>query len=103
MGEIEGIAKLKWLFIHEKRYYFGKNPFKVKITIVYKSEANCPHFLWSDGEYDYDFGVEEHLKGLQIFWFKGYIRKRKLGFNLKYKELMKKRHSKRNEGSRTWF
>ena len=78
-----------------------KNPFKVKITIVYKSEANCPHFLWSDGEYDYDFGVEEHLKGLQIFWFKGYIRKRKLGFNLKYKELMKKRHSKRNEGSRT--
>ena len=68
-----------------------KHPLKVKITIVPRSEANCPHFLWSDGEYDYDFGIEKHLNKIQIFWFKGYIRKRKLGFNEKYKNLMKRR------------
>lgn len=71
-----------------------KNPFKVKITFVPLSEARCPHFLWSDGIYDYDFGVERHLKGLQILWFKGCIRRRKLGFNNKYKKAMKERYLK---------
>lgn len=68
-----------------------KNPSKVKVTIVTKSEANCPHFLWSDGINDYDFGVERHLSGFQILYFRGYIRKRKLGFNQKYKEQMRRR------------
>ena len=31
-----------------------RHPFKVKVTVVPRSEARCPHFLWSDGEYDYD-------------------------------------------------
>lgn len=65
-----------------------KNP-KIKITIVWKSEIRCPHFLWSDGQADYDFGVDKKLKLWQIFWFKGTIRKRKLGFNQYYKEYMK--------------
>lgn len=70
-----------------------RNPSKVSITIVPKSEANCPHFLWSDGQFDYDFGVERRLSGIQVLLFHGYIRKRKLGFNQKYKERMRKAHS----------
>lgn len=69
-----------------------KDPTHVKITVVPRSEANCPHFLWSDGNYDFDFGVERHLEGLHILWFEGYIRRRELGFNQKYKERMKRCH-----------
>ena len=74
-----------------------KHPFMVKVTIVPRSEANCPHFLWSDGEYDYDFGVERRLTGIQILLFRGYIRRRKLGFNKKYKERMRRSHQSREE------
>ena len=74
-----------------------KHPFMVKMTIVPRSEANCPHFLWSDGEYDYDFGVERRLTGVQILLFRGYIRRHKLGFNKKYKERMRRSHQSREE------
>lgn len=66
-----------------------KNPKKIKITLVPKSEAKCLHFLWSDGENDYDFGAERKIKF--YLWFKGYIRKRPLGFNQKYKNRMRQR------------
>jgi hypothetical protein len=46
--------------------------------------------MWSDGEADYDFGVERDIKWYEILWFKGEIRKRSLGFNEKYKEKMRK-------------
>lgn len=49
------------------------------------NEVFCPHFMWSDGKYDYDFGVERHLKWYEVFWFKGCIRCRKLGWNQKWK------------------
>ena len=64
-----------------------KNP-KIKITYVspFVNEVFCPHFLWSDGVNDYDFGVERHLKWYEILWFKGHIRQRNLGFNEKYKK-----------------
>lgn len=60
----------------------------IKITYIppQYNEVFCPHFLWYDGEFDYDFGVEKHLKWYQIFWFKGYIRQRKLGWNKRWKE-----------------
>ena len=62
----------------------------VKITYIApkygESYWYVPHFLWSDGKYDYDFGVEKHLNHLQVFWFKGCIRKRDLGWNEKYKQ-----------------
>ena len=74
-----------------------RNP-KVKITVVLISEAGKPHFLWIDGKYDYDFGVERPLPGWHIPCFKGHIRKRALGFNEKYKNLMKEK--KQNEYSR---
>ena len=63
-----------------------KNP-KVKITYVspFANEVFCPHFLWSDGKSDYDFGIERHLKLHERLWFKGHIRQRALGFNEKYK------------------
>lgn len=67
-----------------------RHPFKVRLTIVPRSEAKCPHFLWSDGEFDYDFGAERRLSGPQILLFRGYIRRRALGFNQKYKERMRK-------------
>lgn len=71
-----------------------KHPFKVKITMVKRSEANCPHFLWSDGVNDYDFGVERQITGFHYLWFEGYIRKRGLGFNERYKQQMKERYKK---------
>ena len=67
-----------------------RHPYTVKVTVVTRSEARCPHFLWSDGEYDYDFGVERRLVGTQILLFQGYIRRRGLGFNQKYKKRMRK-------------
>lgn len=70
------------------------HPLTVKITLVTRSEAGCPHFLWSDGRYDYDFGTENHLNGCEKFWFNGCIRRRKLGFNEKYKKRMKDRQSR---------
>lgn len=74
-----------------------KHPIKVRVTVVPRSEANCPHFLWSDGVYDYDFGVERRLQGVQVLLFCGYIRRRGLGFNVKYKERMRWSHSKKPE------
>ena len=46
----------------------------------------CPHFLWCDGQADYDFGVERYLKWWERFWFKGEIRKRKIGWNQHWKQ-----------------
>ena len=68
-----------------------RHPMSVKITVVKRSEAGCPHFMWSDGKNDFDFGVEKHLTGLQKIWFKGQIRKRHLGFNERYKRRMQVR------------
>lgn len=73
------------------------NPHNVKITVVRKSEGNCPHFLWSDGKNDYDFGVERRLRWCEIFWFEGSIRKRNLGFNQKYKKRMNERRKARRD------
>lgn len=60
-----------------------------KITITYLpptiNECFCPHWLWSDGVNDFDFGVERYLKWYERVWFKGCIRKRNLGFNSKWK------------------
>ena len=69
-----------------------KNPRKIKITFVPKSEKGSCHFMWSDGEADYDFGVERDIKWHEVLWFKGCIRKYCLGFNERYKEQMRKRY-----------
>ena len=71
------------------------NP-KIKITIVmpWGNEVFCPHVLWSDGVNDFDFGNEgkgdKWIKNWTLH--KGHIRKRKLGFNEKYKCVCKARH-----------
>ena len=49
-----------------------RHPSRVKVTVVPRSEAHCPHV------------------GAQILLFQGYIRRRGLGFNQKYKERMHK-------------
>lgn len=71
-----------------------KNWKNVKLTFVspFDNEVFCPHVMWTDGKYDYDFGNEG--KGDQgiLNWtlHKGHIRKRNLGFNDKYKKVCKK-------------
>ena len=76
----------------------------VRLTFVspLNNEVFCPHVMWSDGIYDYDFGNEG--KGDQgIFnWtlHKGHIRKRQLGFNQKYKRVCKEwtaKHKRRKK------
>ena len=56
------------------------------------NEVFCPHFMWSDGKHDYDFGNEgmgdQRLKNWTLH--KGHIRQRGLGFNQKYKNTMRK-------------
>lgn len=72
---------------------------KITITPLYHlliMKCSVPHFLWSDGEYDYDFGYEHKLP-LIFAWtlHKGHIRRRALGFNQRYKDTCKewaKRH-----------
>lgn len=74
----------------------------VKITYIPAryNECFCPHFLWTDGEYDYDFGVRRYLHWWERVWFKGEIRKRNRGFNEKWKQYRiakKKRNAEYNE------
>ncbi len=75
-----------------------RHPFRVSVTIAPRSEAGCPHFLWSNGKSDFDFGTEQRLTGAQILLFRGYIRRYELGFNQEYKERMRKAWSRTKEG-----
>lgn len=65
-----------------------KNPKGIKLTHIPSkyNEIFWPHWMWSDGEYDYDFGIDRHLKWYEKLWFKGSIRKRKVGFNERWKK-----------------
>ena len=74
-----------------------KSPKRVRLTYLSPliNEVFCPHWMWSDGEYDYDFGVERYLKWYERLWFKGCIRKRALGFNEKWKALRKEKTKRR--------
>lgn len=71
-----------------------KNP-KIKIMVLspFINEIFCPHFMWSDGKYDYDFGVDGHVPC--VLWFKGCIRRRTLGFNKKWKQAAIRAHYRR--------
>lgn len=74
-----------------------KDPKNVKITFIkpkYNKVKWIPHFLWSDGKSDFDFGTSETLKPYQIFLFKGNIRERSLGWNERYKEKLMKKYEK---------
>lgn len=59
-----------------------RHPFKVKIRYVPANlnEVFCPHIMWQDGEYTYDFYAEGYLKPLQRIWHKGYVRKSEFGY-----------------------
>lgn len=65
-----------------------KDPKHVKLYFLppqyTESPFPCPHFLWTDGKYDYDFGVEQDLTPLQVLFFKGCIRRYRKGFAKKY-------------------
>mgnify|MGYP005767095031 CR=1 FL=1 len=68
-----------------------KNPKNVKLTYVRCKGDIIPHFLWSDGVNDYDFGMvktnPKTVKWYNEIWFKGEIRKRHLGFNEEFKRI----------------
>ena len=74
----------------------------VKLTVI-PPQYNvifCPHILWSDGKADYEFCTSDALKWYQLFWFKGRIRERSLGWNKRYKEYiiaLKKRGAQHSE------
>lgn len=77
-----------------------KHKFKNKDVVItfihpkYKGGLT-PHYLWSDGVNDYDFGVDHKLKWYQVFYFKGRIRKRPLGWNEQYKANLIKKYNKK--------
>ena len=48
---------------------------KIKYIPARLNEVFCPHLMWHDGEYTYDFWAYGHLKPYQILWHKGRIRK----------------------------
>ena len=60
---------------------------KIIFFVPWRNEIFCPHFMWSDGKYDYDFGCEYNLS-LPFAWtiHKGHIRRRSAGFARRYKE-----------------
>ena len=66
----------------------------IEITYVstFDNEVFCPHFFWSDGKYDYDFGIEGMGDRGIIDWtiHKGHVRKREHGFAERYKTTCKK-------------
>ena len=70
-----------------------KDPFRVKLffckPIFEPGHFEMFHFMWTDGKADYDFSDHyydpEHNFPPKLF-FRGHIRKFKLGFAKKYKE-----------------
>lgn len=64
------------------KIYFCKPSFQNKFL-------QMPHFMWSDGIFDYDFSDEENnpLPWYQCFWFSGRIRRFRFGFARKYSEM----------------
>lgn len=73
-----------------------KNPKKVRITFIPARYTGgiYPHFLWSDGESDFDFGTDQKLKPYQYILFRGNIRERSLGWNERYKQMLVERKRK---------
>ncbi len=52
---------------------------KILVTSPWKNEIFCPHFMWYDGAYVYDFGIEELIPWIAAWTIhKGHIRKRPL-------------------------
>lgn len=75
------------------------DPKHVRLVFIRCSlnEVFCPHFLWTDGQYDYDFGVHHMLPSLfHVIWFQGTIRRYKKGFAIRYKNqlLAARKHKK---------
>lgn len=64
-----------------------KNPKEVKVyfckpQFIKHSKFKMPHFMWSDGKYDFDFSCDRDtlLHWYECFWFTGRIKRYKLGF-----------------------
>lgn len=77
-----------------------RHPFKVKIKYVpaYLNEVFCPHIMWHDGEYTYDFYASGYLTPLQRLWHKGEIRKSECGYYDKVISTLKERNRKKVQG-----
>lgn len=52
---------------------------KIIIFLPWNNEIWCPHFMWYDGTYVYDFGIEKRIPWIAAWTIhKGHIRKRPL-------------------------
>ena len=73
-----------------------KHPVKTKIKYLpaHLNEVYCPHWMWHDGEYTYDFYRQGKLKWYQFFWHKGYIRMNEYHYYEKVLKAMKEWKSK---------
>lgn len=69
-----------------------RHPIKIKIKYIPArlNEVFCPHLMWHDGEYTYDFWAYGHLKPYQILWYKGRIRKNEYDYYDKCIKTLKK-------------
>ena len=73
-----------------------KNPnIKLIVCMPWENEVFCPHVMWSDGIFDYDFGNEglgdqgiQKIKNWTIHI--GHLRRWELGEAEKYKDICKK-------------
>ena len=89
-----------------------KHPMNVHIMFInpFLNDSFCPHFMWSDGKYDYDFGgckYDENTPELFMMFkewtiHKGHIRQRPLGSNKKWKQYITEKH-KRNAKYEEFF
>lgn len=66
-----------------------KNPKNVKVFYIRAKGDIIPHFMWTDGLYDYDFTIVKddncNKKLINEIFFKGRIRKCDLGFIEEFK------------------
>jgi len=78
-----------------------QHPFKVKIYYCKSRRRNgkfdCCHFLWSDGEHDYDFTDKDTYTTNRFLhrthlWYPGMVRQWPLGFAEEYSK--KRNHSR---------
>lgn len=71
-----------------------RHPLKIKLRYLpaHLNEVFCPHIMWQDEEYTYDFYASGHLSPLEIFWHQGRIRKSEYDYYDKCLKTLKEYH-----------
>lgn len=79
-----------------------KNPSGIKIKYIpaHLNEVFCPHIMWHDGEYTYDFWASGLLTPFQVLWHKGVIRKNEYDYYDKCIRTLKKWKERKKNASK---